>query len=124
MSALVCHGPCASDGDWSVQHDRIALLVSKQHGTAQQYTPTARHLPHAALQVYRHIVLAVHHLPSGRYGALGLSRRSELMYKPLRFSSLAELVGDFRAGYEHWWHQLLKVSSLGCQADVMALGRL
>lgn len=86
-----------------------ALLISKQHDLRQ-------HIHHrsqtpAALQVYRHIVLAVHHLPSGRYGALGLSRRSELMYKPLRFSSLAELVGDFKAGYERWWHQLLKVSS-------------
>jgi hypothetical protein len=59
--------------------------------------------------MYRHIVLAVHHLPSGRFGALGLSRRDALMYKPLRFSSLAELVADFKAGYEAWWHALLKV---------------
>jgi hypothetical protein len=60
-------------------------------------------------QVYRHIVLAVHHLPSGRFGALGISRREELMYKPLRFGSLAELVSDYKAGYEAWWHKLLKV---------------
>ncbi len=32
---------------------------------------------------YRHIVLAVHF--NGCYGALGLSRRKNLMYKPLTF---------------------------------------
>jgi len=34
--------------------------------------------------VYRHIVLGLH--SGGRYGAVGLSRREDLMYKPLKYT--------------------------------------
>lgn len=34
--------------------------------------------------VHRHVVLAVS--ANGLYGALGMSRRDDLMYKPLRFA--------------------------------------
>ena len=34
-------------------------------------------------RVFRHVVLGIYH--NGRYGALGMSRRQELMYKPLTF---------------------------------------
>jgi len=37
-------------------------------------------------------VLVVHDTASRRFGVLGLSRRAELMYKPLTYSSLSELV--------------------------------
>lgn len=40
----------------------------------------------------RHIVLAVYHPPSRRWGALGLSRRDELMWKELGYETLGELV--------------------------------
>jgi hypothetical protein len=53
------------------------------------------------LQVYRHIVLAVHDPSSGLYGALGISRRGNLMYKPLVFSSLAALLADYQEAYRH-----------------------
>jgi hypothetical protein len=32
---------------------------------------------------HRHVVLGIYH--GGRYGALGMSRRDELMYKPMTF---------------------------------------
>jgi hypothetical protein len=51
------------------------------------------------LQVYRHIVLAVHDPSSGLFGALGISRRANLMYKPLTFSSLAALLADYQEAY-------------------------
>jgi hypothetical protein len=50
----------------------------------------------------------IHHTPSQKWGALGISRRQELMYKDLVFDSLSDLVADFKAGYEKWWHKLLK----------------
>lgn len=59
--------------------------------------------------VHRHIVLVVHHRQSGKYGALGISRRSNLMYKDLVFGSMGELLSDYKASYEGWWHELLKV---------------
>ena len=60
-------------------------------------------------RVYRHIVLAVRHVPSGRFGALGLSRREELMFKDLSYASMSALLDDFLAAYEKWWHEVLKV---------------
>lgn len=42
--------------------------------------------------VYRHIVLGLH--ISGRYGAVGLSRRDDLMYKPLKYTVSSHLTLD------------------------------
>jgi hypothetical protein len=43
------------------------------------------------------------------YGALGLSRRSELMYKELGFTSMSALLADYKQSYEAWWHIVQKV---------------
>ncbi len=43
-------------------------------------------------QEYRHIVLVIYSHDTQRFGALGLSRRAELMDKPLVYESLADLV--------------------------------
>ena len=58
---------------------------------------------------YRHIVLAVRHPETGRWGALGLSRRAELMDKPLIYSSLADLLAAYVASYKQWWHAVLRI---------------
>ncbi|GAQ90315.1 hypothetical protein KFL_006260010 [Klebsormidium nitens] len=58
-------------------------------------------------QEFRHIVLVVRN--GGRYGALGISRRKELMFKDLVFNSLAAIVTDFKQSYERWWHTVLKI---------------
>ncbi|GLI59171.1 hypothetical protein VaNZ11_000991 [Volvox africanus] len=60
-------------------------------------------------QTYRHIVLAVFHAPSRTWGALGLSRRPELMDKNLEYESLADLVSEYKSSYERWWHTLARV---------------
>ena len=39
----------------------------------------------------RHVVLGVHH--NGRFGTLGLSRREDLMFKPLKFKVSYKLQG-------------------------------
>jgi hypothetical protein len=57
--------------------------------------------------VHRHIVLAIH--TDGKWGAIGISRRSCLMKKDIQFSSLAELVEEFRQSYEECFHKLLTV---------------
>ncbi|XP_056624402.1 tubulinyl-Tyr carboxypeptidase 1 [Triplophysa dalaica] len=54
-----------------------------------------------------HIVLGVH--SGGRFGALGISRRQDLMYKPLEYKTLADLVQDFQVAYQGYWHTLCKV---------------
>uniref|UniRef100_A0A8C4Q6Q8 Vasohibin 2 n=1 Tax=Eptatretus burgeri TaxID=7764 RepID=A0A8C4Q6Q8_EPTBU len=56
---------------------------------------------------FRHVVLGVFH--AGRFGALGLSRRSDLMHKPLQFRSLTDLVLDFQAAYEGYLHAVVRV---------------
>eukprot|EP00775_Hariotina_reticulata_P011002 gene11002-11156_t len=60
-------------------------------------------------KVYRHIVLVVCQVPTRLFGAIGLSRRPELMYKPLQFASLADIMADYQSGYRHWGHELIKV---------------
>ncbi|XP_051502235.1 tubulinyl-Tyr carboxypeptidase 1-like [Myxocyprinus asiaticus] len=56
---------------------------------------------------FHHIVLGVH--SGGRFGALGISRREELMYKPLEYKTLTDLVQEFRVAYQGYWHMLSKV---------------
>lgn len=56
---------------------------------------------------YRHVVLGVSH--SGTYGALGMSRRQDLMYKPLRFKNLSDMILDYLQSYKKYWHQVKKV---------------
>ena len=43
-------------------------------------------------------MLVIHHVPSQRWGALGISRREELAYKELVFESLSDLLADYKAG--------------------------
>ncbi|KAG9336484.1 hypothetical protein JZ751_002831 [Albula glossodonta] len=56
---------------------------------------------------FRHIVLGVH--SGGRFGALGISRREDLMFKPLEFRTLADLIQEFEIAYRGYWHTLRKV---------------
>lgn len=57
--------------------------------------------------VFRHIVLAVRY--QGKWGALGLSRRRNLMWKEITYDSLYELVQDYKLSYESVFHELLAV---------------
>ena len=59
--------------------------------------------------VYRHIVLGVKYGPN--YGALGLSRRIDLAYKPLngKHDRLATLVDDYIQAYRNYGHTVLRV---------------
>ncbi|XP_071834969.1 tubulinyl-Tyr carboxypeptidase 1-like [Apostichopus japonicus] len=57
--------------------------------------------------VHSHVVLGV--CSSGRYGAMGMSRREDLMYKPLEFQSLSDLIYDFEESYASNFHTLRKV---------------
>ncbi|XP_005089651.1 tubulinyl-Tyr carboxypeptidase 1 [Aplysia californica] len=57
--------------------------------------------------IHRHVVLGISH--GGYYGAIGMSRREDLMYKPMEFKSLAELVFDFERCYMKYWHSVKKV---------------
>ncbi|KAK3749758.1 hypothetical protein RRG08_046263 [Elysia crispata] len=56
---------------------------------------------------HRHVVLGISY--GGQYGALGMSRRTDLMYKPLEFKSLADLIYDFEHCYKQYWHEVKKV---------------
>ncbi|KAK7201806.1 Vasohibin [Novymonas esmeraldas] len=59
---------------------------------------------------YRHIVLVLRTRSTPtRYGALGLSRKPTLMYKPLTYTTLFDLVMDYRREYEVLGHELLDI---------------
>ncbi|KAI8914732.1 Vasohibin-domain-containing protein [Powellomyces hirtus] len=59
------------------------------------------------LETYRHIVLLIRH--GDRWGALGISRRPDLMDKPLSFKSLPEILKEFKKAYENNGHRLVKI---------------
>ncbi|KAG8126350.1 hypothetical protein E2320_021482, partial [Naja naja] len=61
---------------------------------------------------FHHIVLGVN--VGGRYGALGISRREDLMYKPPTFRTLSELIFDYEEAYRCCWHTLKKVKLGQC----------
>lgn len=56
---------------------------------------------------FHHVVLGVY--CNGRYGTLGMSRRQDLMDKPMAFRTLGELVADFEDSYRRYQHTLKKV---------------
>jgi hypothetical protein len=59
--------------------------------------------------IYRHVILGVKYGQS--YGALGLSRRSDLSYKPLneKYNRLSILIGDFVNAYQTYGHTILRI---------------
>jgi Vasohibin len=65
---------------------------------------------------YRHIVLLVHDKVTGHWGALGLSRRSNLAFRALQFTSLPAIVQSFVQAYRAWDHEVVKVRTRQCAA--------
>ena len=57
--------------------------------------------------VHRHIVLAIKF--EGKWGAIGISRRSSLMNKPIKYKKLSDLVEEYSRSYEACYHKLLTV---------------
>ena len=59
--------------------------------------------------VYRHIVLGVKYRQI--YGALGLSRRTDLAYKPLneKYERLSTLIDDYLCAYKNYGHTVLRI---------------
>ncbi|CAL9691867.1 unnamed protein product [Knipowitschia caucasica] len=56
---------------------------------------------------FHHVVLGV--CCNGRYGSLGMSRRDDLMGKPLCHRTLGDLVGEFESSYRRYQHTIKKV---------------
>ena len=59
-------------------------------------------------RTYRHIVLVLRY--GGMYGSIGLSRRPDLMGKPLAYSSLAALVKEYEECYVKNFHKLERIT--------------
>ena len=57
--------------------------------------------------IFGHVVLGM--WSSGKYGALGMSRRPDLMHRSLTFNNLADLVADFGKAYATYWHEVVNL---------------
>ena len=56
---------------------------------------------------YYHVVLGIYF--NGHFGALGISRRKDLMDKSLKFKNLYDLIADYQSAYSQYTHVLKKV---------------
>ena len=56
---------------------------------------------------FYHVVLGLAH--GNRFGAIGLSRRTNLMDKKLEYPTLHHLIMDFEESYRNCGHRLIKV---------------
>ncbi|XP_069787425.1 tubulinyl-Tyr carboxypeptidase 2 [Narcine bancroftii] len=56
---------------------------------------------------FHHVVLGVYY--NGRFGTLGMSRREDLMDKPLTFRTLSDLFFEFEESYRKYLHTVKKV---------------
>ena len=58
---------------------------------------------------YRHVVLGIRY--NQIYGALGLSRRTDLAYKPLnsKYDRLSTLIDDYIQAYKNYGHTVLRI---------------
>jgi hypothetical protein len=59
--------------------------------------------------IHRHVVLGVYDHSTGMFGALGMSRRTSLGFKPLRFRSLTELLLDYIDSYASFLHKVKRI---------------
>eukprot|EP01041_Mallomonas_annulata_P003191 gene3191-6295_t len=57
--------------------------------------------------IHRHIVLAIRH--NNKWGAIGISRRTNLMNKDIHFDSVKELIDNYIESYQTVNHRLIKV---------------
>jgi hypothetical protein len=57
----------------------------------------------------RHIVLVIHDTTNDVWGALGISRRRNLMFKAFEYTKLSAIIADFKQAYCAWNHNLVKV---------------
>ena len=54
---------------------------------------------------HRHMVLAIRNL-DGLWGAIGISRRADLMYKPMIYASLYDLIVEYHGCFANNFHRL------------------
>ncbi|XP_068259596.1 tubulinyl-Tyr carboxypeptidase 2 [Nyctibius grandis] len=62
---------------------------------------------HFSGNYFHHVVLGIY--CNGRYGSLGMSRRSDLMDKPLTYQTLSDLIFEFEDSYKKYLHSVKKV---------------
>ncbi|RNA44325.1 vasohibin-2 isoform X1 [Brachionus plicatilis] len=59
--------------------------------------------------VHRHVVLGVFCHSTGLFGALGISRRSDLGFKKLKYLSLTDLINDYVNCYSDYLHKVKRI---------------
>eukprot|EP00505_MAST-04D_sp_SCG-Rhode-Island_P000026 Stramenopile-MAST_4_protein_26 len=55
---------------------------------------------------FEHIVLGIRSDKTSKWGAIGLSRKDTLMFKPLKYDSLGDMLNDYKTAYEDCFHCL------------------
>ncbi|KAI9366081.1 VASH2 protein [Zopfochytrium polystomum] len=83
----------------------VAILLSNGLMDVERFPISFKSVSNG--ETYRHIVLGVKW--NEAYGSLGISRRVDLMFKSLRFTTLEGLIEEFQQSYARNMHRLTKV---------------
>lgn len=85
----------------------IFLTNEIANSTLEKFTIGFKTSSHG--NVHRHVVLGVYCHSNSKFGALGLSRRADLGYKPLQYTTLSELITAYVDPYASYGHKVKRV---------------
>lgn len=87
----------------------LGLYITSRHSDWIRFPVGFKTVVLAPRMAYRHIVLVIYDTVSKLWGCLGLSRKKNLMFKPLQYKSLSQLMTDFKRSFAVWNHQIVKI---------------
>lgn len=85
----------------------IFLINEMPNSTIEKFTLGFKTSSHGS--IHRHVVLGIYDHATGRFGSLGLSRRSELGHKPIEYASLTDLLLDYIGSYNKYMHRVRRI---------------
>lgn len=85
----------------------IYLINEISSSTLEKFTIGFKTSSHG--NIHRHVVLGVYDHLSARFGAIGLSRRVDLGFKQLEYTSLTDLLLDYIQAYTRYMHRVRRI---------------
>ncbi|OXB54329.1 hypothetical protein ASZ78_005022 [Callipepla squamata] len=100
-----CSGVCLRCAQPKFVHWKSVVYLTNGQPSVERFPISFK--THFSGNYFHHVVLGIY--CNGRYGSLGMSRRSDLMDKPLTYRTLSDLIFEFEDSYKKYLHSVKKV---------------